>query len=104
MNDISRLYDVLFETLQNLQDKDAPMDLDRAKAINETGQVIVNAAKTEIDFLKVTGRDRAAFFPAPPEPVRAISAPAQEGTYATAHGSKTVQALAGGTLTAHRLK
>jgi len=45
----------LFDTLDALKNKDAPMDLDRARAIADVGKVIVDSAKVEVDFLKVTG-------------------------------------------------
>jgi len=54
-NKIEDLRNHLFETLEDLRDKEKPMDLDRAKAIAQVGQVIVNSAKVENDFLKITG-------------------------------------------------
>lgn len=46
----------LFATLEALQDEDKPMELDRAKAIAEVGQVLVNSAKAEVDFMRAAGR------------------------------------------------
>lgn len=54
-NKISDLRDHLFETLEALKDKDAPMELDRAKAICQTAQVIINSAKVEVDYLEAAG-------------------------------------------------
>lgn len=54
-NKIEDLRDHLFATLEALQDEDAPMDLDRAKAVADVAQTIINSAKVEVDFLKVTG-------------------------------------------------
>jgi hypothetical protein len=54
-NKIEDLRNHLFETLEALKDKDAPMDLDRAKAVADVARVIVESAKVEVDFLKVTG-------------------------------------------------
>lgn len=65
-NKMSDLRDHLFETLQALKDKDKPMDLERAKAVAEIGQTIINSAKVEVDYLKVTGQGqhtRSEFFP-----------------------------------------
>lgn len=56
-NKIDDLRNHLFETLEMLKDPDAPMDLDRAKTIASIAQVIVNSAKVEVDFVRVTGRD-----------------------------------------------
>lgn len=54
-NKITDLRNHLFATLEALQDEEKPMDLERAKAIADVGQVIVNSAKIEVDFLKATG-------------------------------------------------
>ena len=56
-NKIEDLRNHLFETLEKLNDKDEPMELDRAKTIADVAQVIVNSAKVEVDFIKATGRD-----------------------------------------------
>lgn len=53
-NKIDDLRNHLFATLEALQDKDAPMDLDRAKAIADVATVVVNSAKVEVAFLKAT--------------------------------------------------
>ena len=44
----------LFATLEALQDKDDPMDIDRAKAIAEVGKVMVDSAKVEVAFISAT--------------------------------------------------
>lgn len=55
-NDITELRNILFNTIRQLKDKDAPLDIERAKAINETAQVIIiNTAKVEVDYAKATG-------------------------------------------------
>lgn len=54
-NKLPDLRDHLFATLEALQDKDDPMDLDRARAVAEVAQVLVHSAKVEVDYLKVTG-------------------------------------------------
>ena len=38
----------LFATLEGLQDAEKPMDLERARAISEVAQVVINAAKVEV--------------------------------------------------------
>lgn len=37
------------------------MDLDRARAVDDVARVIVDSAKVDIDFLKVTGQSSAGF-------------------------------------------
>lgn len=51
-NRINDLRDHLFETLEALKDPDKPMDLDRARAISEVAQVIINSAKVEVAMVK----------------------------------------------------
>jgi len=53
-NKIDDLRNHLFATLEALQDKEAPMELDRAKAIADVATVVVNSAKVEVEFLKAT--------------------------------------------------
>lgn len=89
MNDITALRTHLFDTLAALQDKNNPMDIDRAKAINETAQVIINSAKVEVDYARVTGKGAGRFLGEAEEP---------EGVTAT--GKKTVE----GNVTVHRIR
>lgn len=71
-NDITAVRGVLFDTLRALGDKDKPMDIDRAKAINEVAQTIINSAKVEVDALRVIGGTGSGFIPAlpPQKPTR----------------------------------
>ncbi len=46
----------LFETIELLLDEENPMDIERARAIATVGKVIVDSAKIENDFLKITGQ------------------------------------------------
>jgi hypothetical protein len=66
-NDIEALRTHLFETLAALKDKDNPMDIDRAKAVSEVAQVIINTAKVEVDFAKATGAKTSGFLEKKPE-------------------------------------
>lgn len=66
VNDITAVRTALFDTLRALGDKDKPMDIDRAKAINEVAQTIINSAKVEVDALRVIGGTGSGFIPALP--------------------------------------
>ena len=67
-NKIEDLRNHLFATLEALQDQDEPMDIDRAKAIAQVANVLVESAKTEIKFLAATGGEKGTgFIPADPE-------------------------------------
>lgn len=54
-NRISDLRNHLFAALEGLSDKEQPMELERARAIAEVAQVIINSAKVEVDFLRTGG-------------------------------------------------
>jgi hypothetical protein len=54
-NKISHLRDHLFAVLEALQDKDEPMDLERARTVAAVAQVIVNTATAETKHMQVTG-------------------------------------------------
>ena len=62
-NKITDLRDHLFATLESLRDTEKPMDLDRAKAIAEVSQTIINSAKVEVEFMKQTGATGSGFIP-----------------------------------------
>jgi hypothetical protein len=62
-NDITELRGYLFETIKALKDKDRPMDIERAKAISDVSQVIINSAKVEVEHLRVTGGRGSGFIP-----------------------------------------
>jgi hypothetical protein len=53
----------MFEMIEQLKDPDCKVDLDRMKMIAEFGQVIVNSAKVEVDFLKTIGGNGTGFIP-----------------------------------------
>lgn len=58
----------LLDTLKDLRNPDKPMPIDRAKAVAEVATVLVNSAKVEVEYLKVTQQRRGAFFEALPAP------------------------------------
>lgn len=66
-NDIEALRSHLFDTLAALKDKNDPMDLERAKAVSDVAQVIINSAKVEVDYAKVTGSKGSGFLEKKPE-------------------------------------
>lgn len=54
-NKIEDLRNHLFATLEDLRDKEKPMEIERAKAISDVAQTIINSAKVEVDFMKMRG-------------------------------------------------
>lgn len=55
----------LMETLASLRDRTSPMEPDRARAVAQVASVLVDTAKVEIDYLKVTGADSSNFLESP---------------------------------------
>lgn len=55
MTTMSELRTALMDTLNDLRDKENPMDVDRAKAVAQVAGVLVETAKVEVDYLKVSG-------------------------------------------------
>ena len=63
-NTIGDLRNHLFAAIEGLNDKEHPMDLDRARAISQVAQKIIETAKVEVKFLEVTGEmPDGKFFP-----------------------------------------
>ncbi|SFN16467.1 hypothetical protein [Nitrosomonas communis] len=58
-NNITELRAIVFDTLCGLKDKS--IDIEHAKAISDTAQVIINSAKVEVDHAKHTGRRSTSF-------------------------------------------
>ncbi len=54
-NTIDDLREHLFATLTALRDKENPMPIDRAKAIADVAQVVINTAKVEVDMIEAVG-------------------------------------------------
>lgn len=61
MKTAADLRETLFATLDALRDKTNPMDIDRAKAISDVAQTIINVAKVEVDYLKLNGGGDSEF-------------------------------------------
>jgi len=62
-NHIVDLRDHLFATLEELRDKEKPMEISRAKAIANVAQVIINSATVEVRFMHATGSKGSGFIP-----------------------------------------
>ena len=60
-NKIEDLRNHLFATLEDLRDKEQPLDVERAKAIVSVAQVIVDSAKAENAFMEITGSIGSGF-------------------------------------------
>jgi hypothetical protein len=61
---INTVREHLLETLAALRNREAPMDVDRARAVAQVAGVLIDSAKVEVDFIKATGQDSSEFFEA----------------------------------------
>jgi hypothetical protein len=95
-NNINALRAELFETLRGV--RSGSVDIEKAKAVSELSQVIINTAKVEIDHMKLAGGSGSGFLASAP----ALSPPPK--TTPTLNGSKTVTQEGGVTVTRHQLK
>lgn len=69
-NKMTDLRNHLFATLEALQDPEKPMEIDRAKAVADVAGKLIESAKVEVDFLRVTGSRAGSGFIPLPEPER----------------------------------
>lgn len=90
--DIVALRKQLFASIERLSGKTIdPKEVERAKAIAETAQTIINSAKVEVDFLRVTGgQGGSGFIP--------LQAPGEAGAH------QVIEQRPGVTVRRHRLE
>lgn len=63
---IEQVRQCLLDTLADLRNKEAPMDVDRARAVAQVASVLVDTAKAEVEYIKVAGgKDSSSFLEAP---------------------------------------
>jgi len=58
---ITDMREHLMAALAALRDRENPMDVDRAKALAQVAGVLVDSAKVEVEYLRVTGGEQSAF-------------------------------------------
>jgi hypothetical protein len=64
---IDQVRQSLLDTLADLRNRDNPMDIERARAVAQVASVLVDTAKVENDYLKITGQDHSKFLEMPPD-------------------------------------
>lgn len=70
-NKIEDLRNHLFAAIEGLMDEDKPMDIQRAEAVASVAKVIVESAKVEVHYLRVTGATKGSdFLPNQAEPLK----------------------------------
>ncbi len=74
-NKLGDLRNHLFAALEGLADTEKPLDIERARAIADVAQTVINSAKLELEVLKVyDGRMRGTDF-VPVEPIDQVQGP-----------------------------
>ena len=58
---ITQVRQALLDTLGDLRNRETPMDIERAKAVATVASVLIDTAKVENEYLRLTGQDRSAF-------------------------------------------
>ena len=58
---VEDLREHLFATIAALRDTANPMDIERARAVSEVAITIIQSAKVEVEFLKLTGGESSSF-------------------------------------------
>ncbi|MFM0495631.1 hypothetical protein [Paraburkholderia caledonica] len=65
MSTITDLREQLMQTLADLRNRENPMDVDRARAVAQVANVLVDTAKVEVDYIKATGAAGDSLFISP---------------------------------------
>lgn len=68
---IDDLRAVLFETIEGV--KSGTLNIEKAKVIGDLSQVIVNTAKTEVEYAKATGKKGSGFLEKPADLPKGIT-------------------------------
>ena len=58
---INELRTELLATLRDLRNRTNPMEPDRARAVAQVAGVLVDSARVEVEYIKVTGQDTSNF-------------------------------------------
>lgn len=78
-NTLAGLRDHLFETIERLKSKEDPMDIDRARAVSEVAKTIIDTAKVEIGYIRVTDAHiESDFIGTPSKPRQSLPAGRQQ--------------------------
>ena len=71
---INQVRQSLLDTLADLRNREQPMDIERAKAVATVASVLVDTAKVENEYLKITRQDRSNFIETPVDQVPRLAA------------------------------
>lgn len=69
---IEQVRQALLDTLADLRNREQPMDIDRAKAVATVASVLVDTARVENEYLKITGNDSSRFLETPADDLHSV--------------------------------
>lgn len=87
-NTLNDVRSEMMATLRALRDRENPMDLDRAKTMATIANVLVDTAKVEVDYLKVTGQNFSGFMNEPE--LQQLSGPKPSGDGGAGNGITSI--------------
>ena len=58
---ITQMRQSLMDTLADLRNRQQPMDIDRARAVATVAAQLIDSARVENEYLKLTGQARSSF-------------------------------------------
>lgn len=99
-NTLETLREALFEALKDARDTTKELDVARVNATCNLAKQITDTAKTEIDYMRVSGAKQGSGFvqiPEQPTAAEKVKLIKQEST------NQTVQTVPGGRIVTHRL-
>ncbi|MDR2186875.1 MAG: hypothetical protein LBE62_02350 [Azonexus sp.] len=96
---VETLREHLFATLEGLRAKDNPLEIERAKAVCEVAQTIINTAKVEVDAMRINGQPGGSAFLA----VSQSAAVAKITSTVTKAGVKRIEQHDGYAVTTHKM-
>ena len=80
---INQVRQSLLDTLADLRNREQPMDIERARAVAQVASVLVDTAKVENEYIKLTGADRSNFLEQPADAPRLSSSPSAHNPFPT---------------------
>lgn len=92
---ISELRTELLATLRDLRNRTNPMEPDRARALAQVAGVLVDSARVEVEYIKVTGQDTSNF-------IDGLKAPDAMAAITNTHNGTTIDRSTAGVVR-HRL-
>ena len=87
-NTLNDVRSEMMATLRALRDRENPMDLDRAKTVATVASVLVDSAKDEVEYLKVTGSNFSGFLNEPE--LQQLTGPKPAGDGAAGNGITSI--------------